>query len=61
MVVISQTKDQSKTHENGIDRRSDDLMSGALFDFIDRNQRKKIKTISDDQWVEVMEMSLEFI
>ena len=36
-------------------------MSSVLFDFIDRNQRKKLKQISDDQWVEVMENSLEFL
>ena len=61
IIAISSTKDELKYHQNGIDRRSDEIMSSVLFDFIDRNQRKKLKQISDDQWVEVMENSLEFL
>ena len=41
--------------------RSDEMMAGALFDFIDRNLRKNLKQITNDQWVDIMEMSLEFI
>ena len=60
-VVFFMYKEEQKYHENGIDKRSDDMMAGALFDFMDRNQRKNIKQLTNDQWVEIMEMSLEFI
>ena len=42
-VVLMMHKVEDKFHKNGIDMRSDEMMAGALFDFIDRNQRKNIK------------------
>ena len=37
IIAISSTKDQEKFHQNGIDRRSEEIMMSVLFDFIDRN------------------------
>ena len=48
LFVISQTKQDSKTHENGIDRRSDELMIGTLFQIIEHNMKKKKPQIEND-------------
>jgi len=61
MFVISQTKSDTKTHDNGIDRRSDELMMAELMNMIENNMKKKKKEIENDQFIEVMENSLELI
>lgn len=35
-------------------------MSEQLFMVLDKNAGKKIKEISNDQWIEIMEQSVEF-
>jgi hypothetical protein len=61
MFIISQTKEENKTHENGIDRRSDELMMHYLLDMVEGNMKKKKKAIENEQFIEVMENSLELI
>ena len=36
------------------------IMSAALFQILDKNVGKKIKQLTDDQWIEVFEQSVEF-
>ena len=45
MAIISRTKEENKTHENGIDRRSDELMMHYLLDMVEGNMKKKKKAI----------------
>jgi len=62
MFVLSQTKsDNNRTHDNGIDRRSDELMMAELMAMVENNMKKKKKVIENDQFIEVMENSLELI
>ena len=61
MFVISQSKSDTKTHENGIDRRSDDIMMHELVNVVEQNMKKKRKNIEDDQFIEITEHSLELI
>jgi len=46
-------------YENGIDERSGPEMLKPLFEILDKNMRKKVAKISDDQWIEVLEQSQE--
>jgi len=46
--------------DNGIIRISRESMSRQLMGVLDKNMRKKIKVISEEQWIEVFETSFEF-
>jgi uncharacterized protein YaiL (DUF2058 family) len=37
------------------------MMIRPLFEAIDKNMKKKVKSLSDDQWIEVLECSLEMM
>lgn len=61
MLIISQVKSGDpidalvEVHEE-----TPSIMSAALFQILDKNVGKKVKQLSDDQWVEVLEQSVEF-
>ena len=63
MVIILQLKgneeEKRDLYANGIDRRNTKVMAKALFENIDKNMRKKVKSFTDDQWIEVLEVSFE--
>lgn len=61
MFILSQTKSDTKTHDNGIDRRTDEMMMMEMMNMIENNMKKKKKTIEPDQFIEIMENSLELI
>ena len=48
MFIISQTKSENKNHENGIDRRTDELMMNELMNHLENNMKKKKKVIEND-------------
>lgn len=37
------------------------MMQEPLFDALERNMRKKIKKLTDDQFIEILENSVEFM
>lgn len=47
--------------DNGIMRISEISMSKTLMSAIDKNMRKKVKIITDEQWIEIFESSLELM
>ena len=61
MFILSQTKEDTKNHENGIDRRTDECMMNEMMNIVESNMKKKKKTIENDQFIEIMENSLELI
>ena len=62
MILISlySSTNDPNVFDNGIDLRSRNLMNDALFDAIEKNMRKKIKSLTDDQFIEILEQSVEF-
>jgi hypothetical protein len=63
MLIILQLKGNDEEiknqHKNGIQKQSSSMMLAPLFEALDKNMRKKVKSLSDDQWIEILEMSLE--
>jgi len=47
--------------ENGIIRVSRNQMQAVMMQNVDKNMRKKIKLISDEQWTEIFESSVELM
>ena len=48
-------------YDNGIVKASGFLMHRVLFTVLDKNMRKKVKTISDTQFIEIFEQSVELM
>jgi hypothetical protein len=48
MISLQSSSNDPNIFDNGIDLRSKDSMNNALFDAIEKNMRKKVKTLSDD-------------
>lgn len=46
-------------YENGIDERSGPEMMKPLWEILDKNMRKKIAKLTDDQWIDILEVSQE--
>lgn len=61
MISLQSSSNDPNIFDNGIDLRSKDSMNNALFDAIEKNMRKKVKTLSDDQFIDIMENSLELM
>jgi len=65
MGIILQLKTNSDvkpdTFTNGIDKRSAKAMIGKLMDTLEKNMRKKIKVLTNDQLIEVVESSWELV
>lgn len=63
IVIIAKLKDTNDPSDlifdNGIIKHSSAMMIMVLMGILEKNMRKKIKVISDDQWVEIMENSKE--
>jgi len=62
MFIIYHTKSGDivkDCYQNGIDRRSKKLMMPALFAMLDKNMKRKKKQIDDEQFIEVLEASVE--
>jgi preprotein translocase subunit Sec63 len=63
IVIILKLKDTNDLSEllfdNGIHKHSSATMIMTLMGILDKNIRKKVKVITDDQWVEVFENSKE--
>lgn len=61
MLIISQVKDKDPEDVlNQIHEDTPSHMSATLFQILDKNVGKKVKQLSDDQWIEVFEQSVEF-
>ena len=65
LAILAKTKDGNDPNdmffENGVHKSSPALMSKVLLDVLDKNKRKKIKTISDEQFMEIFENSVELM
>ena len=63
VIIIAKLKDSNDPKdiyfENGVVRDSAKFMLATLKDILERNMRRKQKTISEDQWIEVIESSEE--
>ena len=63
IVVLAKTRDTNDKSElyfrNGIHKASAGVMVSNLIQSIEKNMKKKVKTLSDDQFIEVMESSQE--
>ena len=59
VAIISKLKDSNDPgdayFENGVLKVSANQMLATLKDVLDKNMRKKVKTISEDQWIEIFE------
>ena len=61
MVIISSVKDKDPSDLlNEVHEDTPSMMSATLFQILDKNVGKKVKQLSDDQWIEVLEQSVEF-
>ena len=62
-VIILRLKDSNDPtdlyYDNGILKQSASTMLAMLKEVLEKNMRKKVKTISEDQWIEVMECTEE--
>ena len=64
IAILAKTKDNDPKdlfHENGVHKTSSMLMTNALFEAMDKNMRKKVKVLSDEQFIEVFEASVEWM
>ena len=64
IVILLKLKDTNDASDlvfaNGIQKKSAALMMMVLMsEVMDKNIKKKVKVISDDQWIEVMENAIE--
>mmetsp|Transcript_16914 Transcript_16914/g.26031 ORF Transcript_16914/g.26031 Transcript_16914/m.26031 type:complete len:104 (-) Transcript_16914:722-1033(-) len=60
ILKMKEPNDPSEQYfENGIHKGSAVMMFKTLFETLDKNMKKKVRQISDDQFIEIMESSLE--